>query len=198
VLTQSVEHQDVRGGEIADMNGLPTAPRWHLRRGYVHVSDLAPRTSWCSTLGQHDKLIYNLATGRGFSVREVRRNCSPCDASRFRARVPATWRSGSLVAGSERIKRDLHWKPQFPELESIVRSAGFGVESTRTAMLQRLNGRPISTVKTKGSTHDPSHPRRDFLAAMTTLAAASPSPHARFLRATCFIRPWIWRISTRR
>jgi UDP-glucose 4-epimerase len=28
-----------------------------------------------------------------------------------------------LVAASERIKRDLHWKPQFPELESIVRSA---------------------------------------------------------------------------
>jgi UDP-glucose 4-epimerase len=28
-----------------------------------------------------------------------------------------------LVAGSGSIKRDLDWQPQFPSLESIVRSA---------------------------------------------------------------------------
>jgi UDP-glucose 4-epimerase len=28
-----------------------------------------------------------------------------------------------LVAGSDKIKRELHWEPQFSSLEAIVRSA---------------------------------------------------------------------------
>jgi UDP-glucose 4-epimerase len=76
-------------------------------------------------LRERDKLIYNLGTGRGFSVREVvetvRRVTGHPIPAREVARRPGD--PAVLVAGSDSIKRDLRWEPQFPTLESIVRSA---------------------------------------------------------------------------
>jgi UDP-glucose 4-epimerase len=70
-------------------------------------------------------LIFNLGNGRGFSVREV------IDAARrVTGRdipvVEAPRRPGDpavLVASSEKIRRSLGWKPKYPELETIIRSA---------------------------------------------------------------------------
>jgi UDP-glucose 4-epimerase len=95
-------------------------------RDYVHVSDLASaHILVLDALHQSRKLIYNLGTGRGFSVREVvdtvRRVTGHPIPAREVARRPGD--PAVLVAGSESIKRDLHWLPQFPELEAIVRSA---------------------------------------------------------------------------
>jgi UDP-glucose 4-epimerase len=95
-------------------------------RDYVHVSDLATaHILVLDALRQRDKLIYNLGTGRGFSVREVIETARRVTGHAIPAReVPR--RPGDpavLVAGSDSIKRDLRWHPQFPELESIVRSA---------------------------------------------------------------------------
>jgi UDP-glucose 4-epimerase len=95
-------------------------------RDYVHVADLASaHILVLDALRQHEKLIYNLGTGRGFSVREVvetiRRVTGHPIPVREVARRPGD--PAVLVAGSESIKQALHWKPQFPELESIVRSA---------------------------------------------------------------------------
>jgi UDP-glucose 4-epimerase len=95
-------------------------------RDYVHVSDLASaHILVLDALHQSGKLIYNLGTGRGFSVREVvdtvRRVTGHPIPAREVARRPGD--PAVLVAGSESIKRDLHWLPQFPELEAIVRSA---------------------------------------------------------------------------
>jgi len=95
-------------------------------RDYVHVSDLASaHILVLDALRQTGKLIYNLGTGRGFSVREVvetvRRVTGHPIPAREVARRPGD--PAVLVAGSESIKRDLQWRPQFPELESIVRSA---------------------------------------------------------------------------
>lgn len=95
-------------------------------RDYIHVSDLATaHVLVLDALRQNGKLIYNLGTGRGFSVREVLETVRRVTGHPIPAReVPR--RPGDpavLVAGSESIKRDLHWQPQFPELESIVRSA---------------------------------------------------------------------------
>ncbi len=94
-------------------------------RDYIHVSDLASaHILVLDALRQRDRFIYNLGTGRGFSVREVvetvrRVTGHPIPAREMprRAGDPAV-----LVAGSDAIKRDLHWRPQFPELEIIVRS----------------------------------------------------------------------------
>jgi UDP-glucose 4-epimerase len=95
-------------------------------RDYIHVSDLASaHILVLDALRQTGKLIYNLGTGRGFSVREVvdtvRRVTGHPIPAREVARRPGD--PALLVAGSESIKRDLRWQPQFPDLESIVRSA---------------------------------------------------------------------------
>jgi UDP-glucose 4-epimerase len=95
-------------------------------RDYVHVSDLASaHILVLDALRQRDKLIYNLGTGHGFSVREVLETVRRVTGRPIPAREVAR-RPGDpavLVAGSDSIKRDLQWQPRFPELESIVRSA---------------------------------------------------------------------------
>ena len=95
-------------------------------RDYIHVSDLASaHLLVLLALQEKDKLIYNLGNGQGFSVREVievvrRVTGHPIPAREVERRPgdPAT-----LVASSEKIRRELHWEPQFPALEAIVRSA---------------------------------------------------------------------------
>ncbi len=98
-------------------------------RDYIHVIDLAAAhllaLDALAASGAPRQLIYNLGNGRGFSVREVvavARRVTGCaiptiDAPR-RPGDPAV-----LVASSEKIKRELQWRPQFPELETIVGSA---------------------------------------------------------------------------
>src|SRR5215470_13134465 len=95
-------------------------------RDYIHVSDLASaHLLVLEALRTTDKLIYNLGNGRGFSVREVieavRRvtgHAIPVKESPRRPGDPAV-----LVASSERIKKELGWRPEYADLESIVRSA---------------------------------------------------------------------------
>jgi UDP-glucose 4-epimerase len=95
-------------------------------RDYIHVSDLASaHLLVLEALRQNDKLIFNLGNGRGFSVREVievaRRVTGhpiPVKEAPRRPGDPAV-----LVASSDKIKRELHWQPQFPSLEAIVQSA---------------------------------------------------------------------------
>jgi UDP-glucose 4-epimerase len=95
-------------------------------RDYVHVSDLASaHILVLDALRQRDKLIYNLGTGHGFSVREVLETVRRVTGHPIPAREVAR-RPGDpavLVAGSNSIKRDLQWQPRFPGLEAIVRSA---------------------------------------------------------------------------
>ena len=95
-------------------------------RDYIHVSDLASaHLLVLDALREKDKLIYNLGNGRGFTVREVietvRRVTSHPIPIREVERRPGD--PAVLVASSAKIKRDLHWDPQFPTLEAIVRSA---------------------------------------------------------------------------
>ena len=95
-------------------------------RDYIHVSDLASaHLLVLDALREKDKLIYNLGNGRGFTVREVietvRRVTSHPIPIREVERRPGD--PAVLVASSAKIKRDLHWEPEFPTLEAIVRSA---------------------------------------------------------------------------
>ena len=95
-------------------------------RDYIHVSDLAAAHLLAlDALDRAGKLIYNLGSGKGFSVRQViegvRRitgHAIPVVESPRRAGDPAV-----LIASSDKIRRELNWKPQFPELESILKSA---------------------------------------------------------------------------
>ncbi|HEV2646368.1 MAG TPA: UDP-glucose 4-epimerase GalE [Acidobacteriaceae bacterium] len=95
-------------------------------RDYIHVSDLADAHLLAlAALEDNDRLIYNIGNGQGFTVREVidsvRRVTGrdiPVEECPRRPGDPAI-----LVAGSEKIKRELGWEPKFTELDSIIESA---------------------------------------------------------------------------
>ncbi len=95
-------------------------------RDYIHVSDLAQaHVLALYALAEHDWLIYNLGNGRGFSVREVIETAQRVTGIEIPA-VEAPRRAGDpavLIASSEKIRRELGWVPQHPDLESIITSA---------------------------------------------------------------------------
>jgi len=98
-------------------------------RDYIHVSDLAvahilslialaerPRGSF---------LVYNLGSGRGFSVKEVIAAAEkvtgreiPVEAAARRAGDPPV-----LVASSERARTEIGWRPRLGTLEKIIETA---------------------------------------------------------------------------
>lgn len=96
-------------------------------RDYIHVTDLAQAhiLALNSLRKGRDSAIYNLGNGKGFSVREVvdlaRKvtgiNIKETAAPR-RAGDPAV-----LVASSEKIQRELHWRPEFNDLSTIIETA---------------------------------------------------------------------------
>ena len=98
-------------------------------RDYIHVRDLADAHLLAlAALGTRERaggLIYNLGNGQGFTVREViesaRRVTGKAIAVETRARRAGD--PAALVASSEKIKRELGWKPRFAELDTIVASA---------------------------------------------------------------------------
>ena len=68
---------------------------------------------------------YNLGTGGGSSVREVIESAQKVTGRKIdiieKARRPGD--PPRLIASSEKIGRELGWKPQFQNLEAIVESA---------------------------------------------------------------------------
>ena len=95
-------------------------------RDYIHVADLgSAHVLALEELEKKDQLIYNLGNGLGFSVREVISTARHVTGHPIPAREVER-RPGDpavLVASSEKMRRELNWKPQFADLETIVRSA---------------------------------------------------------------------------
>jgi UDP-glucose 4-epimerase len=94
-------------------------------RDYVHVTDLADAHVRALHALDGGSRAYNLGNGRGFSVREVIETARevtghpiPTVVGPRRPGDPAV-----LVAGSDRIRRELGWTPRYPELRDIVVSA---------------------------------------------------------------------------
>jgi len=95
-------------------------------RDYIHVSDLADAHLLAlAALDTHDKLVYNLGNGQGFSVREVIESARrvtahsiPADVEPRRPGDPAV-----LVASSDKAIRELGWKPKYTQLDEIIRTA---------------------------------------------------------------------------
>jgi UDP-glucose 4-epimerase len=95
-------------------------------RDFIHIYDLATaHLVVLDALRSESELIYNLGNGHGFSVREVievAREITghpiPTEEAARRSGDPAI-----LVAASDKIRRDLQWRPQHPSIEEIVRSA---------------------------------------------------------------------------
>jgi UDP-glucose 4-epimerase len=94
-------------------------------RDYIHVVDLAQAHILALEALDQGSRIYNLGNGEGFTVQEVvaiAREVTGCSIPAMiaprRPGDPAT-----LVASSEKIKRDLEWEARFPDLKDIVESA---------------------------------------------------------------------------
>lgn len=94
-------------------------------RDYVHVVDLAQAHILALRALDEGSRIYNLGTGRGYSVQEVVDTARaitghpiPTQIGPRRAGDPA-----ELIAGNERIRRELGWEPRYPDLQTIMASA---------------------------------------------------------------------------
>ena len=95
-------------------------------RDYIHVLDLADAHILAlEALEPGEARAYNLGNGQGFSVKEVIDVCRQVTDHPIPSKVLPR-RAGdppALVADSTRIKRELGWQPQYPDLERIVASA---------------------------------------------------------------------------
>ena len=95
-------------------------------RDYIHIDDLASaHVLALQGLESHEKLICNLGSGSGFTVREIIDIARQVTGHPIPAREMSR-RTGDpavLIASSEKAQRLLGWKPQNSNVESIVQSA---------------------------------------------------------------------------
>jgi UDP-glucose 4-epimerase len=94
-------------------------------RDYIHVSDLATAHILALCALERGSQVYNLGNGQGFTVKEVLQAAREVTGHPIPA-VVGPRRPGDpavLVASSERIRRELGWRPRFPDLHAIVASA---------------------------------------------------------------------------
>lgn len=95
-------------------------------RDYVHVMDLVQAHALALEKLEEGKVkTYNLGSEKGFSVREVIAACEKITGRTLTLQEQER-RPGDpavLVASSEKIRRELDWKPQYPDLETIVSHA---------------------------------------------------------------------------
>jgi UDP-glucose 4-epimerase len=94
-------------------------------RDYIHVTDLAQAHILALQALDKGSRTYNLGNGMGYSVKAV------VDAARVITGRPIKAEVGPrrpgdpaiLIAGSETIKRELGWAPEFASLEAIIGTA---------------------------------------------------------------------------
>ncbi len=95
-------------------------------RDYVHVSDIVgAHLLSLKYLDKYPAKVFNLGNGNGYSVKEVIDMVKKVSGKDFKI-IESERREGDparLVASSKRAKKILGWKPEFPELEGIVKSA---------------------------------------------------------------------------
>jgi UDP-glucose 4-epimerase len=98
-------------------------------RDYVHVLDLAQAHLLALEALEKDpaktRAVYNLGNGEGYSVlevletaREITHHPIPARRAERRAGDPAI-----LVASSDKIRKELGWAPEYPQLDKIIQSA---------------------------------------------------------------------------
>lgn len=95
-------------------------------RDYIHVIDLARAHLLALDPGNDAESIYNLGCGgSGYSVNQVLETARAVTGREIATRVGPR-RAGDpavLIASSEKIKRELSWKPEYQDLRVIIESA---------------------------------------------------------------------------
>ena len=113
------DHVDIYGTDYDTRDGTAV-------RDYIHVEDLGRAHLLAldgAREGEHG--IYNLGNGEGFSVRQVIETAREVTGADIKA-VEAPRRPGDppvLVASGEKIKDDLGWEPEKPELRAMISDA---------------------------------------------------------------------------
>ncbi len=96
-------------------------------RDYIHVMDLAQAhiLAMNKLCEGHESGVYNLGSGKGFSVkeivevaREVTQHPIPAEVAPRRAGDP-----GTLIASSRRARQELGWVPKYEDIKTIISSA---------------------------------------------------------------------------
>lgn len=95
-------------------------------RDYIHLADLvSAHLLALNALAEQDRLVYNIGSGRGYSVREViemaRQVTGHAIPAVVQPRRPGD--AARLVASPARIERELGWKAAHSSLEEIMRNA---------------------------------------------------------------------------
>lgn len=92
-------------------------------RDYIHILDLASAHILALKADKSDR--FNLGTGGGTSVREVINACQEVSGREIKV-LEKPRRAGDppyLVAGSDKIRKELGWEPKFQNIKPIVESA---------------------------------------------------------------------------
>jgi UDP-glucose 4-epimerase len=94
-------------------------------RDYIHIIDLAQAHILALKALDQGSRFYNLGNGEGYSVmqvietaREITGHPIPAEITPRRSGDPAV-----LIASSDRIRRELGWKPKYPGIREIIESA---------------------------------------------------------------------------
>jgi len=92
-------------------------------RDYIHIADLAQAHLLAMAPGRQG--FYNLGNGGGYSVREVIETCAKVTGKSIKTieKPPRPGDPPRLVAAANKAHQELGWRPRFPQLESIVRTA---------------------------------------------------------------------------
>ena len=112
------DHIEIYGSDYPTRDGTCV-------RDYIHVLDLAQAHILALRALDSGSRTYNLGNGLGYTVREVIETARKVTGHPIPA-VDGPRRPGDppeLVAGSDKLRRDLGWQPQYPDLFDIVQSA---------------------------------------------------------------------------
>ena len=92
-------------------------------RDYIHVIDLAEAHILAMLPGKQG--FFNLGNGDGYSVLKVIQTCEEITGAKIpvveKARRPGD--PPRLVAAADKARQELGWKPKYPKLEDIIRTA---------------------------------------------------------------------------
>jgi len=96
-------------------------------RDYIHVEDLADAhlKALDYLVEKRESNIFNCGYGHGFSVKEVIDTMREVTGVDFKAEITER-REGDpavLIAGNEKIKRELGWSPKYDDLALICKTA---------------------------------------------------------------------------
>lgn len=127
-LIPRILHSIIEHNSTITINGTDyETPDGTCVRDYIHIADLASAhiLAMEQLFSGGSSAYYNLGNGKGFSVREVIAAAEKATGKNLQV-IEGPRRPGdpaTTVADSQKAQRELGWKPQYPDLETIIAHA---------------------------------------------------------------------------